>query len=1182
MEIKMIQEINSIMKILFKHTRIYTLLLTLLLLGSVANHAWATDVTYHILTLPIDNSIYHMKEVFNGKRLEAAKITVTGQSDLELPKQYKSPLATGFTYYAASDVTVSGSAEKMFDATNNQNKAYYYTINGGATAVTEKTEVTGTKADYYVVYTYNAANTIAKLDGSVKYNINTIGYDKNNKEVEKGFMAYNRGRNNRPAVLPKTIVDPEMLASEDFMQLPYDTKNKPHNVTGTSVSGFWEDGNNKNKQAITGSKFHFMFELVGEDPYNIIIRTAYDKDTTYIEKNDNSNNEFVYKFYKEGSLFSNGTANTYFASDEHWHYNYTYNSSLAENPTNLTEGDGTGWDVRTGYYHGQKGTLWNSFALLNNSKSTGYVFMGTRTVGSDGATPASPYFLKEANSCNNLVINQVAVDNATNNLTIEGIYPIKKLTYKVATPFYDPESPSDAHIISVSDQVSQYTVKNDVIETKYLPDGLKRKYIEFNGKFYKDAACTKEITKFSDAVEHPTEGYQVYVGYNVLSASAPKFLSPSDSYSTATWYELTDEGSTQEYGRKIKNNDGTYKNNGANGEYVKESEFALVGDPYELKVLYRKSTETAGSNSYVTLSTHNSWEMPYDATTGSFLLREYKGTGHWYWNAGHASADVTYGAAPTTSVGKDAQTIIFNLSGLNGGKYYKITVGGTDASQIVAVSPRAGYVYPESGTSTTVEVFLAENTSGSAKTMTVTIQEYNDNEGKTPSSGASSVITITQGTTPLSFTPSEVTYSTTNSTRVKVLELPKRTYTYNIVDKSGRIAVKASAEQTIFSPLSIDSIPSIIVSPFLLGETVTFYDNNYVDLSGRSSLTHSISETPNVADDIYVTYTTTHLIDKPIKLSEDQEFNVVLNGQYIYFDGSSISTKTAPTPAELQDKNFLWKLRNRDPYAMLIDNMGAREVLPSVAEKVAGQSEYPDVYDDNGIKTNPERQKGAWIDVATIENAGALSFTIVRDDAQRFIAKASTNTGVYEVMVATGAGTDASTTYYDIGRPSENTVKIYYNNTGSGGYAHGSDVLKFRLEQTTPYTYHLIDKANHELLTLTSQSPDLALPADYQSPLVETYHYYAENDINKEGDVYTVKASPNPLTTLADLNATYDKTASASAAWESAPEGYKLEASDDTDLDTKAKKLTGTEHDYYFKVNENLSRNPYLCYLRRK
>ena len=1144
----------------------------LLLAAGLVNQAWATDVTYHILTLPIDNDIYHMKAELSGKRLEAFKVTIKNQSQLELPAAYKSPLATGFTYYAAEDVTKSASAVKLFDATNNQNKAYYYTINGGASAVTEGASLSGSTAEYYVVYTYNTSNTIAKLDGSVKYNIKAIGYDNKGVELEKGFFAYNRGRNNRPAVLPKGKVDPEMLASEDFMKV---------DVSGTSVGSYWSSGDNKNKEAITGSKFHFMFEFVGSDPYNIIIRTAYAKDTTYIEKNDNSNNEFVYKFYKEGSLFSNGTANTYFASDEHRHYNYPYDSRLADNPTNLTEGSGTGWDARTGYYHGQKGTLWNSFALLGNSKSTGYVFMGTRTLDGSGNTPNAPYYLKEVNTCNNL---QILSGESTSNLTIEGIYPIKKLTFKVATPFYNPESPSDAHIISVSDQVSQYTVDNDPIETKYLPNALKRKYIEFNGKFYKDAACTQEITKFSDAVEDPTEGYQVYVGYDV-APGAPKFLSPSASYTTATWYELTDDGSVQESGRKIKydTSSSTYKNNGANGEYVKESEFALVGDPYELKVLYRK-----GSN-YVTLSAHDTWEMPSDDTSGSFLLREYKGTGYWSWDAGHVSADVAYGSnlTITPDLDKNAQTVILNISGLDVSKYYGITAGGTDASQIVSVTPELDNVKQVTGATMTVVVKIAENTSGADKTMTLTFQEYNKSDGSSPL-GSASVITITQGTASSSFEGNTVEYSTTNSTRVKVLDLPKRTYTYNIVDKSGRIAVKATAEQTIFSSLTLASIPSIIVSPFLMGETVTFYSSytdrnedgvvNRLDFHNPSEQT-AITETPNTAADIYVTYTTTHLIDKPIRLSEDQEFNVVLNGQYIYFDGSSISTKTAPTPAELQNKNFLWKLRNRDPYAMLIDNLGAREVLPDVEHKVAGQTEYPDVYDDNGNKTNPERQKGAWIDLATIENAGALSFTTVRDDAQRFIAKASTATGVYEVMVATGDGVDASSTYYNIGRPAESTVKIYYNDMKNGGYVHGSDVLKFRLEQTTPYTYHLIDKSNHELLTLTSQSPDLALPADYQSPLVGTYHYYAANDINIDGDVYTVKPNPTPLTSLADLNATYTKTASTSDVWASAPDGYKLEASDDTDLDTKAKKLTDTEHDYYFNVNNGA--NYYQVHLTR-
>lgn len=1124
----------------------------LLMAGGALQHAWATDVTYHILTLPIDNSIYHMKSEFSGKRLEAVKVTAKGQSTLELPAQYKSPLATGFTYYAASDVTKSASAVKQFDATNNPNKAYYYTINGGATPIAEGSAVSEGTAEYYVVYTYNTSNTIAKLDGSVRYNIKTIGYDGKGKEVEKGFMALNRGRNNRPAVLPSSKIDPDMLSDEDFVKV---------DLTGTKVADYWTSGDNKNPKALTGSKFFLMFKFVGEDPYNIIIRTAYAKDTTYIEKNDNiTPAEFVYKWYKEGSLLSNGTANCYIASDEHKHYNKPYDSSLPVNPTGLTEGSGTGYDARTGYYHGQTGAMWNSFALLNNSKSTGYVFMGTRTVNNSGVIPNDLYYLKEKDNCNNL---QISTGESTNNLTIEGLYPIKKLTFKVATPFYDPESPSDAHIISVSDWVADYVVGTTVIESRYLPEALKRKYIEFNGKFYSDPdyAPEHEITMFSEANFDGSEGYQVYVGYNV-SPDAPKFLAPSESPTTATWYELTDEGSVQESGRKIKydGSSSSYKNNGANGEYVKESEFALVGDPYELKVLSRSQS------SYVTLSTHNTWEMPNDETEGSFLLREYKGTGHWSWTAGDV-IDLAYGSSSTPSVDKNAHTVTINLSGLAGNKYYGITIGGTGASQIVSVTPAADDIIGETGTTQTITVRLAENTSGVDKAMTVTIQEYNNSDGSTPS-GSASVITITQGTTTTSFAGNTVGYSTTNSTRVKVLDLPKYTYTYHIVDKSGRIAVKASAEQPLFSSLSIASLPSIIVSPYIIGETLTFYDS-YTDRNGDSQLSRldfhnpteqsTITETPSAAADIYVTYTTTNLSNKPIKLNMEQEFNVVLNGEYIWYDsegGGAIKSTKSPSSGDLKLAKYLWKLRNGDPYAMLIDNLGAREAL-----SVSG-NESVTMYNDDGSSGEISKECGAWVNLATtVGNDVGLTFGTSRATAQRYVAKSSTNLGVYEVMIATGDGVDAATTYYSIGRPAENTVKIY----DQAHYAHGRDQLRFHLEQAVGYTYHLIDKSNHELLALTSQNPDLALPGDYQSPLVATYHYYDPSKIDIAGDVYTVKPAATELSSLSDLNATFAApTASTVDAYNAAGVAYQhTDAATVEEISEKAKHLTTTGNHYY-------------------
>ncbi len=1108
----------------------------------------ATEVTYHILTLPIDPSRYdyHMQSDLTGKRLEAAKITVT-QSKVELPAEYKSPLATNFRYYSKSDVNVSASAVKIFENYNNL-KGFHYQVKGIDTAdptpspVAEGTTPPEGKVDYYVIYDYNEANSIVQLDGSVKYNIHTKGRSKTTDPFKnKGFMALNRGRNNRPAIIPTDRVNPEMLASEDFMKVA--------DLSPSKVNPYWKDGNNKNKEAAVASQFHFIFKFEGKDPYNIIMVNAYAKDSTYIEKLENEN-KFVYKWYKGGALIApNNGGNAYLVSDAHIKYKTPWVDG-APNPIDPA------YDSYEGYLHGNN-CIWGSLALLNNSDNSGYIFMGTRTADANGVTPNEPYYLKEKDTYNNLCFTQ---SNSSNNLSIEGLYPLKKVTFKVPTPFYAIEA-TEAHIVSAADYVSQYTVENDPIETKYLPASLRRKYCGWTGKFYSDAARTQQITHFSQAHYDNTEGYQVYLGYTVSATIPFQAITPSASYTTATWYELTDAGSTQEYGRKIKY-DGTsaYKNNGAAGEYTKESEFAFVGDPYELKVLHRQQTETASANRYVTLSTYDSWDIPVDEVDEVFLLRKFNDAGYWYWDAGQPTGAVAYQSNLAYSTGEEAQTITFTVSGLDGSKYIKVTTGGTDAAQIVSVTPAVNTVVPETGTSATVTVRLAANTGEVAKTMSVTIQEYTDDHGITPS-GTPSVITITQGTSSSSFAGNTVDYSATNSTYVKALDLPKFSYTYNIVDKSGRIAVKASASQTIFSSLSLASIPSIIISPFLVGENVTFYDsfNNGSGAGTGTSRTHlsgSITETPNAAADIYVKYTTATLDAKPFKLSEDQEIFVRLNGHYIYYEDGVI--KSAAT-SQVTDA-YKWKLRNRDPYAMLIDNMQAR-----VALSVAGQSESVTIYDDNGGTTSESRQKGAWVDLAAIENAGALTFITNRLDAQRFIAKSSARAGVYEVMVATGSGVDASTTYYNIGRPADNTVRIYDNATYR---ATIDDEIKFRLEENTDYTYHLIDKARHELLTITSKSPEMVLPAEYQSPLVgaANYSYYAPDNITISGDTYTPTDPAAKLSSLSGLEATFTATSGDYAtAWENADAAHKMIATDEADMNAQAKKLTATG-DYYCQV----------------
>ena len=126
------------MIIQFRHTRVFTFLLTLLLLCGGTNQAWAATVTYHILTLPIDSVgryNYHMKAIVHGWRLEAVKVVVNNQSTVELPAQYKSPLVTpgSFKYYKAEDVTKysSGTAQNLFD--NGPIKGVLYRINGEET-----------------------------------------------------------------------------------------------------------------------------------------------------------------------------------------------------------------------------------------------------------------------------------------------------------------------------------------------------------------------------------------------------------------------------------------------------------------------------------------------------------------------------------------------------------------------------------------------------------------------------------------------------------------------------------------------------------------------------------------------------------------------------------------------------------------------------------------------------------------------------------------------------------------------------------------------------------------------------------------------------------------------------------------------------------------------------------------
>jgi len=951
-----------------KHMKRYiTLVITLLLLGGIANEAWAYKVTYHILTKPIDNDIYHLNDAFSGKRLEAVRVVDNSATTVDLPAPYKSPLATNFKYYdfAGGKVSKSSTAEAMYSYSAN-NKSYYYSIEDGATDIAGN--AVSSNLDVYVTYDYDADNTIYKLDGSKDYNLSMSG----------GFLAFNRGRNNRVAIIPESAnrVSAEALASDDFVKVDVS------GISGTNITNYWNS--NRNPRDQVAGQFFFKFQLVGEDPYNILIRTAYNKNYTYIEKHGNEGST-CFKYYKDSYLFwpSSESSGFFLASDDHKQYTQE-STEFDPNPKpSITSED------KTGYFKSKGGDLtYNSFALLNNTGENGYLFMITRYVDKNGdiATPghytsASYRFLTRDNNYNNLKSESKTLAQASASYsTDDKTYLVNNYIFKVKTPF---DNYVDAEI-EWSDAYKEAAI------TDMVPESLKRKYTTITG-FYANADFTNAVATFAEAQANCTPDvngkYVIYVKYTVNTMPF-ETLPVGGSYADARWYQMTDAAS--DGGKKIKW-DATYsvfKNNGADGDYSLESDFAFIGNPYELRIINRKLTVDHSGNVFVGSSSRTTntdlttlndpgngtegagfrWEIPYDAVSGSFTLREMKSTNaYWQW-------DTTEG--------------------------------------------------------------------------------------------------------------NNLNYSTSASTRIKVLELPKINYVYHIVRDEGTIAVKATESQDVGKQLQYSSIPEIIRSPFIgFTDATTSYYWTLNDAKNKSNAKTNAPLTIGTEADknIYVRYDISSIDNNYKKFIDgNTAVNVRLNGQYIYYDSGTIKSNSSPTNDELGSNAYLWHLGGSDPYAMTIKNDGANQYVTANAT------------DQSALGWNTEA------------------------NATKFIIK-SGNNGVYEVMYATGESVDAggdNPTYYNIGRDDTGT-KMFKNTT----YPHGYDQLRFQLTLSTAHdvTYHLIDKSNTELLTVVerhSADDDPEFPNEYRSPLVAQYHYWTTNACN---------AAINKIAELTtDVYVTYD------------------------------------------------------------
>ncbi len=305
-----------------------------------------------------------------------------------------------------------------------------------------------------------------------------------------------------------------------------------------------------------------------------------------------------------------------------------------------------------------------------------------------------------------------------------------------------------------------------------------------------------------------------------------------------------------------------------------------------------------------------------------------------------------------------------------------------------------------------------------------------------------------------------MTYSTTGS-RMKVVALDKKNYVYHIMRSDGTIAVKATEAQDVGRRLKYSTIPEVIRSPLInpsvYTATITFYWSAADAVAGTNPHDHAPYNPATEGYDIYVRYTTSN--------SLSDNYNVRLNGQYIYHDNGNINSQASVE----SNVNFEWYLDLTDPYSMKIRNQGA---LTSDEPPVA---KY--------VKFNGE-----------LSNGTTLTWDADVANASLFIVKSSTIENLYEVMAATGDGVDAAETNYNIGRPAANTVRMYSNTT----YAHGYAQIRFLLTPTDAMAtdYHLIDKSGEELVVVRSMRQDFTFPADYHSPLVENYYYWKTDACN--------------------------------------------------------------------------------------
>jgi hypothetical protein len=1132
------------------YIRILLLVLLLLAGGGMASEAWAANknVTYHVITLPFGGADHPMAGSTNNiaYRIEAIKMTVT-QDDSEpikLPVELKSPLIKYEAYSYYTDAGKSVERVKIFP----DNPSTYYTYNfSGKTPLAPGTTVGSLSSyDIYVQYIWDDEHDNLKEDYGKKLDL--TGKKEYNVEIRSGSSSWlyalnmDPGRGNRGQAVPSSEIKKlSDLYAEDWAVVKRD-------IGGTDRK-----------------RFNFRWKLTNNDPYNIILQTAYNGEFQYTEDGYIKQNKGAQYF---GSLESSSKVRGNWVTNE---VNVAYDGK-----SRLNKIDKHGWfrgpsgEGRNSVTNGVSDHLFFSFTLLANKENytlaASYVDVNDNSDWvPNGSGKNGKYLLMHHGTTESLPYagpNFYKLEEADQIR----FHEIRDYNFKVITPLSNT-------ILSTSFRWSDYGKDSLLID--YVPDALKRKYVTFEGT-YAASNFTNKRTTFFDLYSNDEPEIQkprdVWLKYELSSTIKIPFKAGtgSSTFADQEWYNIfvdREKKSTVWHDTSGAPPLNQFSTASGHTMYARESHFSFIGDPYELLVINRKASEatdppvlnylTLGGETTSPLISYNNATGIYDKAVPSgkaLIVGNYYKKGEVvsiyegpkadastyekieHYSVVHSGETLTEGGVYyTTATGDgifvcnenkvaDTDYYVFDNS------YYEqvpegtpLTIGKTYYNKILDVPVSyekfvAEYLkageneYYERSYKSNWEIIYDNNLGDFADCFR--LRQFNTYDKPV------TIGRVLTGKSPLNGDGSG------GSTMAKlwVEKLPMMNYTYYIVDNAGRIAVKATKEQPVGTPLDFEAIPENIRSSFLKSNETgalwfktyksdEVYDNRGsipADYEYRTDPSIYLSE-ENIEDTnsdegedneyknhIFVFYDTAKLPAMnahPLDGSVKETFNVRLNEEFIYYDSGTIKSKNSIAGFTL-DPSHLWAFGGQDPYAMTIRNT-----------VMTGEN-------NNYVKVD------SWF------NGAELGWDASETNASRFIIKSSSDENpnmYYEVMATTGNAVDASVTYYNIGRINNTTVRMYSNtldtHDNEHAFEHGNSEIRFQLILSSAHDvyYHLIDKSNKKLLIVkghhgVGDTPHF--PDEYSSPLVKKYYYFHESDFTPTNDTYVLDPSASTVTAI--------------------------------------------------------------------